>query len=288
MWCAVIANGHKCVLNPYYQPVCGNDMKTYPNKDILDCFNRQRPRSRQIRIIYHRECHPLVCPSFVDLQGPWPIQSPVCASNGFTYGHIHQVRCLRDLLPDIRVLHEGGCTLHETYRALGRNAHVKACSSPRRMFEKNSICTSNNQTYENPFVTICLAGNFMHVREKIGGACGNPTQRSCEKVTKIHESLKSASINERTKFLACGSDLRTYRSEHHLECSRPYNRYLSLTHFGRCVDFNGICPEKLKYVQTAAPVCGTDGHSYITFEALLCARYRMNKNLNYLHSGACI
>lgn len=47
MRCAVIANGHKCVLNPYYRPVCGNDMKTYPNKDILDCFNRQRPRIRR-------------------------------------------------------------------------------------------------------------------------------------------------------------------------------------------------------------------------------------------------
>lgn len=210
------------------------------------------------------------------------------------------------LKADIRVLHEGGCTLHETYRALGRNAHVKACSSPRRMFEKNPICTSNNQTYENPFVTICLAGGFTHVREKIGGPCGNPIQRSCEKVTKIHESLKSASITERTKFLACGSDLRTYRSEHHLECSRPFNRCntfdkqfffcilflfihfpshfiflsdLALTHFGRCIDYNDICPEKLKYVQTAAPVCGTDGHSYITFDALLCARYRMNKSM---------
>lgn len=25
-------------------------------------------------------------------------------------------------------------------------------------------------------------------------------------------------------------------------------------------------------------VCGTDGHSYVSFEALLCARYRMNKS----------
>lgn len=125
---------------------------------------------------------------------------------------------------DIRVIHEGGCTLHETYRALGRNAHVKACSSPRRMFEKNPICTTHNQTYENPFVTICLASSFTHVREKIGGICGNPVQRSCEKVGRINDSLKTASINERTKFLACGSDFRTYRSEHHLECSRLYNR----------------------------------------------------------------
>lgn len=101
---------------------------------------------------------------------------------------------------------------------------------------------------------------------------------------------------------------------------------LFLTHFGRCQDFKDICPEKLKYIQVATPVCGTDNHSYISFEALLCARYRMNKSecvyyvhrkcdrsterlwtgfdeyfkrkkqtiyfhitdLNYLHSGACI
>lgn len=53
---------------------------------------------------------------------------------------------------------------------------------------------------------------------------------------------------------------------------------LTLMHLGRCVDFHEICPEKLKYIQSAAPVCGTDGHSYITFDALLCARYRMNKS----------
>lgn len=52
-----------------------------------------------VRIIYHRECDPLVCPSFSDLQGPWPDQAPVCASNGYTYGHIHQIRCLKDLQP---------------------------------------------------------------------------------------------------------------------------------------------------------------------------------------------
>lgn len=56
-----------------------------------------------VRVIYHRECDPLVCPSFEDLQGPWPDQEPICASNGFTYGHVHQVRCLRDLQPGTQI-----------------------------------------------------------------------------------------------------------------------------------------------------------------------------------------
>lgn len=114
--------------------------------------------------------------------------------------------------------------MHETYRALGRNAHIKACASPRRHIEKNPICTTNNQTFPNPYAAICSSGGAVHLREKVGGTCDCPIQRSCERVQKLQESLKSASLNEKTKFLACGSDLRTYRSEHHLECSRPYNR----------------------------------------------------------------
>lgn len=58
-------------------------------------------RFADVRIIYHRECDPLVCPSFSDLQGPWPEQAPICANNGYTYGHIHQVRCLKDLQPGV-------------------------------------------------------------------------------------------------------------------------------------------------------------------------------------------
>lgn len=65
---------------------------------------------------------------------------------------------------DIRILHEGGCTLHETYRALGRNAHIKACALPRRTFEVNSVCTHDNRTYDNPFVGKCtFSGCFVEL-----------------------------------------------------------------------------------------------------------------------------
>lgn len=56
----------------------------------------------EIRAIYHRECEPLICPSVHDLRGPWPNTAPVCASNGYTYGHVHQARCLSGHIPGTR------------------------------------------------------------------------------------------------------------------------------------------------------------------------------------------
>lgn len=110
----------------------------------------------------------------------------------------------------------------ETYRALGQNAQNKACVEPRRLFEMNPVCNHRNQTYANPFAAICQLG--ARFSEKAGGVCGCPMQRSCERLQKLQRSLSAAAISEWTKYLVCGSDLRTYRSEHNLECSRRYNR----------------------------------------------------------------
>lgn len=122
---------------------------------------------------------------------------------------------------DLEVLHEGGCTLYEVRKALGRNVKKKACSEKRMTFEQNAICTRHNVTYANPFKALCAMRP--RLREKIGGVCGCPFQRSCEKAHELQQSLRSAPINERTKFVVCGSDWRTYRSQHHLECTRRYN-----------------------------------------------------------------
>lgn len=43
----VFAFNVKCVLNPYYIPVCGSDNKTYGNKDLLNCHNKYRPRHKR-------------------------------------------------------------------------------------------------------------------------------------------------------------------------------------------------------------------------------------------------
>lgn len=121
------------------------------------------------------------------------------------------------------VLHEGPCSLFEVRQALGRHRKQRACADTRRPYEKNPICTQpNNHTYENPFEALC-AQPPGGLREKVGGTCGSTTQRHCEKAQALSRTLREAGARERVQHLACGSDLRTYRSPYHLECSKRFN-----------------------------------------------------------------
>lgn len=52
-----------------------------------------------VSIVSYSACETLLCPSYEELQGYWVNSAPVCASNGFTYGDVHQVRCLKDFMP---------------------------------------------------------------------------------------------------------------------------------------------------------------------------------------------
>lgn len=170
----------------------------------------------------------MICPDYDALQGPWETKTPVCANNGFTYGHVHQVRCLQDFNPTLSIVHEGGCSLREVKKVLGHNHRKKACMNKRRQFEKNPICTNMNQTYMNPFEVLCKRPK--HVKERIGGICGCPYQRSCEKSSQLQKAIRFAPIKERQQFVVCGSDRKTYRSRHHLECARQYNSCKAFLH----------------------------------------------------------
>lgn len=122
----------------------------------------------------------------------------------------------------LEIAHEGGCSLYEVRKSLGRNLRDKSCNLSRKTFEVNPICTRRNETYANPFKALCEGPRG--VREKVGGACGCPFQRDCERAKQLSDAIKTAQISERTKYIVCGSDWRTYRSKYHLECSRRYNR----------------------------------------------------------------
>ena len=32
-------DGYECVVPSYYEPVCGSDMRTYNNKEAVECYN---------------------------------------------------------------------------------------------------------------------------------------------------------------------------------------------------------------------------------------------------------
>lgn len=127
------------------------------------------------------------------------------------------------------MLHEGGCTVPEVRRMLKRQnvTHIvhEACRNPRREFEQNPVCSGRNQTFANPFQAICELKGRVH--EKTGGACGCNSQKSCQQSHEFHRQMKTLSHSERSLYAVCGSDWRTYRTRHHLECSRRFNKCMS-------------------------------------------------------------
>lgn len=50
-------------------------------------------------------------------------------------------------------------------------------------------------------------------------------------------------------------------------------------HEGRCRRMDDPCPEKLKYTKTPSPVCGSDKRSYVSYDSLICAKYRISKGI---------
>lgn len=50
-----------------------------------------------------------------------------------------------------------------------------------------------------------------------------------------------------------------------------------MMHRGRCKQLEEPCPEKLKFINTLAPVCGSDDKSYVSYDALICAQFRISK-----------
>lgn len=125
-----------------------------------------------------------------------------------------------NFLTALEIRHEGGCSVHEVQKSLGRSSHEKACAELRREFEKNEVCLINNITYRNPFQAIC---DSPRLRERTGGRCFCPFQRSCNAAKQIMLSLRRLPVAEKTKYTVCGNDYKTYRSRHHLECARRHN-----------------------------------------------------------------
>ncbi|XP_076684571.1 serine protease inhibitor dipetalogastin-like isoform X2 [Andrena cerasifolii] len=277
---ACLPGDEYCKTNILYEPVCGSDGATYTNLESLLCVNYRRLRN--VTVASHSACGNF---DYCYRHGTASYgTNPVCGSNGFTYQNAAQVKCLQRRNTELKILHDGGCTVRDVHAVYGSTAEV--CEIARSRYEWNPVCTSDGVTLSNPFEFLCYEADLKQL--VADEECGTSTQRSCSWLRVDDATLMSGNETSTLGNEVCGSDGVTYGSMHHLQCQTSRNKYLFTKHSGPCSgpDDNpcGSIPEE----DLRLPVCGSDGVSYVSPEALWCGRRRFpEKNLTFVHDGPC-
>ncbi|XP_072039204.1 uncharacterized protein [Amphiura filiformis] len=282
-----------------YEPVCGNDGTTYPNRCELGriaCSGQT-----DLRALYAGECVPTydcpdVCTSLYD---------PVCGSNGVVYPNECQLQREACNKGDsqLRVAYAGNC-LDEVCPSVCPSVYAPVCGTDGNTYSNR--CELEKEACDNN----------ENLRAAYGGACVQPpTEPPCPDVCPTNYSP------------VCGTDGQTYTNQCQLEVEAcTNNRQLTVAHtgscpkaglcpaiaagtVGRCVTFcrqdshcqgadkccsNGCgsecmqpvaCPEVCQ--QDYSPVCGTDGQTYgnkCQLEVEACSN---NRQLTIDYAGEC-
>ncbi|XP_011310559.1 serine protease inhibitor dipetalogastin [Fopius arisanus] len=267
-------SSNECQKDLIYNPVCGSDNKSWGNENALMCHNKNM--NDKISIKSYGECQ--------DAHNPCEQRNfetfglnPVCASNGFTYQNIAEVQCLRNEQNiDLQILHSGGCKKGEVAE-LYPDKNQTCCLAANR-YEWNPVCGADKVTTSNPFVHLCRKPN---VKVKVNAQCYTPVERAC---MKSHEQRKKA-----LEAPVCGNDGKTYPFLSTLQCKTLQCKYLAFVHTGKCIPgIDDPCEKVETEADRTFPVCGTDGVTYIGYEALFCEQYQKKKQVAYLHDGPCL
>lgn len=275
-----LENEQYCSVNLYYDPVCGSDQKIYSNMQSLLCVrHKQFSDLTAVPITdcpQNDHCHR----GGTEHYGV----NPVCASNGLTYQNAAQLKCLQRYNPGLQIIHDGGCRVefvHGLYAAT-------ACDIAKARYEWNPVCASDGVTYPNPFVFLCYRP---HLTVMSNGECNTHSHESCVEAhtnTTVLPNGEFANDDFTAGDEICGNDGRTYQSIHHLQCHTRHDKYVFLKHHGACSGPDdqpcGSVPDE----EHRQPVCGTDGRSYVSPEALWCAKLRSpERDISYRYDGPC-
>lgn len=277
---ACLGNEEYCTVNLYYEPVCGSDRKIYTNNQSLLCVRHKY--SNDLTAVSMTECeqNDHCYRHGTEHYGI----NLICASNGFTYQNAAQVKCLQRYNPGLKIIHDGGCRVEFVHQLYG----AAVCDIARTKYEWNPVCASDGVTYSNPFVFLCYHSKL---KVRFHGECSTQSHDACKKAHMNTTILPNGQyVNDvfTVDDAVCGNDGRTYLSVHHLHCQTHYNKYVFLKHHGPCSGPDdqpcGSIPEE----DHRQPVCGTDGKSYVSPEALWCAKSRSPaKHIVYKHDGPC-
>ncbi|XP_063979292.1 serine protease inhibitor dipetalogastin-like [Diachasmimorpha longicaudata] len=275
-----IAGHVYCDPDLIYAPVCGSDNQTWPNKKALECNNQNEKIETSIQ--FQGECSKIddCYRRGIDEYG----LNSVCANNGYTYDNAGQLKCLKKSNNDLEILHDGGCRVEEVYPIVGNGK--LACQISKERYEWNPLCASDGNTYPNPFIFLCQKPNLQVLADC---ECDTSTQEACVTANKNAKMVNGKYVNE--DFSAddrvCGNDGKTYKSIFHLQCESLHNKYLNLQHEGRCSGPEDNPCGAVSMTPDSMPVCSKDGTTYISIQALFCARKRGGKEIKYRHDGPC-
>ncbi|XP_020277905.1 serine protease inhibitor dipetalogastin-like [Pseudomyrmex gracilis] len=268
-----------CSVNLHYEPVCGSDRKIYTNMQSLLCVRQKQLKDLTVMSMTECEQKDHCYRNGIEHYGV----NPVCASNGFTYQNVAQLKCLQRNNPNLHIVHDGGCRVEFVRKLYG----ASVCKVANVIYEWNPICASDGVTYPNPFQFLCYQPRLKVIFQ---GECNTHSHDSCAE-------MQNTSANN-TAEQVCGNDGLTYRNIHHLQCHTRQDKYLFLKHHGPCSGPDdqpcGSIPEE----DHRQPVCGTNGKSYVSPEALWCARLRSPErserhtradytDIAYKHDGPC-
>lgn len=265
-----------CKINLFYRPVCGSDGRMYTNLESLLCVNYKY--SRDIMVVSKSECN--VIDQCYGQETTMYVFNPVCANNGFTYQNAAQVKCLQRFNTDLRILHNEGCSVREVYSIY--DSIEKVCDIANNRYEWNPVCGSDGVTYSNPFEFLCYQADSISLVSD--DECEKSTQVSCDDLTTSISANRTITREDEV----CGSDGVTYRSIHHLQCYNSQNKYLFVKRSGACVQSEDDPCMFIPEEDLRLPVCGSDNLSYVSPEALWCAKSKFpDKKLTFAYDGPC-
>ncbi|XP_011175845.1 serine protease inhibitor dipetalogastin [Solenopsis invicta] len=275
-----LGNEEHCNVNLYYEPVCGSDHKIYSNMQSLLCVRHRQ--SSDLTTVPMTDC-PQNDDCYRGGTEHYGV-NPICASNGLTYQNAAQLKCLQRYNPGLQIIHDGGCRVEFVHQLYG----AMVCDMAKARYEWNPVCASDGVTYPNPFVFLCYRS---HLTVISNWECDTYSHESCVEAhtnTTILPNGEYVNDAYTVDDEVCGNDGRTYQSIHHLQCHTRHDKYVFLKHQGSCSgpdDYPcGSVPEE----EHRQPVCGTDGRSYVSPEALWCAKLRSpERDIAYRHDGPC-
>ncbi|XP_011634008.1 serine protease inhibitor dipetalogastin-like [Pogonomyrmex barbatus] len=258
----------------YGGPVCGDNGVTYANSLYLDCKNHYTRDT--VATLHSGPC--LENEEYCSINLYY---EPVCGSDRKIYTNMQSLLCVRrKQSKDLTAVPMKDCQQNDyCYR------------SGTEHYGVNPVCANNGLTYQNAAQLKCLQRHNPDLNVISNGECDTHSHESCIEAhtnTTVLPNGEYANDAFTADDEVCGNDGRTYQSIHHLQCHTRHDKYLFLKHDGPCSGPDdhpcGSVPEE----EHRQPVCGIDGRSYVSPEALWCAKLRSpEKDIAYRHDGPC-